>query len=134
MDTNKIRAEQIAGMRRMADWLEAHPTVPLHYGITTTVYVGSLDEARALRMASVGGWRKTVSDYAFTYEQVFTGDEVPAWQSCRYSLNVGKSEDTCTRVQVGTRHVEAVPAVEAHEEPVFEWQCYPTADTDAIAE
>jgi hypothetical protein len=129
MDENEKRVTQIAGMRAMTDWLELHPDVPIPYGVSITLYV-EMDEARKIRAGSVGGWVKSDSDYAFTYRKSFT-PALPNWESCEYILQVAKSEATCKRVQVDTRHVEAQPATEAHDEPVFKWVCGPDAETDA---
>jgi hypothetical protein len=121
----EIRAAKIAGLRAMADWLEANPAATMGFSSEVSLWV-DLAEAREIRKAAPGGWSKGDRDFAVAYSQVFTPD-LPEYHQIAYRLYVSKSE-TCEQVQVGTEHVEAV---EAHDKPVFEWRCGPAADDPA---
>jgi hypothetical protein len=113
------RSTLIARLHALASWLEANPDVPVSpYSDIIVNYFTTLDEARAVREAAPGGWRKQTSpaDNYITYEHGET-DGTGKWKVF-YALHVAKSgSDTCERVQVGTKHVEE------HDEPVFEWKC-----------
>lgn len=105
----------------MASWLEAHPEVPLNPYIPISIdqFANTEEEAREIRAAAPGGWRKDgnqTSDWV-SYEH---GDDDSRWE-VTYRLNVNKEATACERVQVGTRHVEE------HDEPVYEWKCAPDA-------
>jgi hypothetical protein len=110
----------IRRLHDMADWLEANPgvTVSPYAEVTISHFAADMDDARAIREAAPGGWRKQTSptDNYISYEH---GDHDPASNRWRvaYCVHVAKSSATCERVQVGTRHVEE------HDEPVFEWKC-----------
>lgn len=114
------RARLIANLRELADLLELAPELPAPYSMHATVYLSSEAAARRARRR-VRGWRKhnTRESYYVTYEKVIGGGSEYGRGAVTLSLEVSKGE-TCQRVQVGTRHVEAVPA---HEEPVYEWDC-----------
>lgn len=122
---NITREEQIAGIRRLADALEANSE-----GRIPTIYIvlyAEMAEARAIRSQMPHGWTKTnhkTSSY-ISYTKQFCNN-ADSWEGVQYVIEVAKTE-TCQRVQVGTKHVEAV---EAHDEPVYEWQCGPETDGD----
>jgi hypothetical protein len=119
----------IARLRAMAQWLEDSPGVPVSEfsPVHVSQWTDSVDDARAVMAAHPGGWSKDTSptDNYITYRH---GDADPAdpnrW-NVLYQLHVRKEAGACERVQVGTRRVEAV---EAHDEPVWEWRCAPAAD------
>jgi hypothetical protein len=115
------RATVITRLRAMADWLEASPAVPLspYITIAITAFASSEDDARAIRAAAPGGWRKdtTPETQWITYCH---GDD-DARNQVVYQLNVNKEATACERVQTGTVHVPA------HDEPVYEWKCGPGA-------
>jgi len=108
----------IARLRGMADWLEAHPEIPLspHVSIGIHQFADSEAHARQVRKAAGGGWVKQASPES-DYVTYVHGDGAP-W-SVKYFLNINKAATSCERVQVGTLHVEA------HDEPVWEWRCGP---------
>jgi hypothetical protein len=104
------RQEAIDKYRKMADWLEAHPDVPVPHGNACSGTWLSLEDARKAMHLS-GSWTKAYSENQVEYEhEVAPGLWFWIW--------VSRSE-VCQRVQVGTKHVEA------HDEPVFEWKCGP---------
>jgi hypothetical protein len=121
------RAEMIAGLRAMADWLEAHPGVAVDRfsPVTMNLFAETEDEARAVRAAAPGGWEKDAKGDYLTYARQFSGEGYRC--VVEYQVHVNK-RSTCERVQVGTRHVEAV---EAHDEPVYEWRCAPPASPES---
>lgn len=126
--TTQTKAQSIAaGLRQLADAIESG-ALPVPYEISPSVFwtlteEGHLDDAvsdttaRAAMAAVPGDWSKG-----------FSGDHVVYRKS--FGPHVGMEicpprEQVCRKVQVGTEHVPAVPA---HEEPVFKWECGP-ADT-----
>lgn len=131
MNKTEIRQNQISALRKMADWLEAHPQVDITYGIQVDFYC-SMADAQAIRASAVGGWHKEISEYSnYTgYVRTFTHPDIPAYKAVSYGLQVAKRE-TCERVQIGTRHVEAQ---EAYDEPVYEWRCEPGEPTDGLSD
>jgi hypothetical protein len=106
-----IRNQQNArALRDVAKWLR---TVSGSYVYVTepVIYAGSQDEAHDLMRRYPGGWSKKRWDNVITYRKAFSED---------ISLNVHVYLTDCERVQVGVTHV---PAVEAHDEPEYEWRC-----------
>jgi len=110
------RARMVSGLRELADTLEQFPGLPVPF-VSATVYTDSLDQARAARRG-IHGWakRNSAGSAYVTYEKMFGQVEL--------GIYVSKS-GACERVQVGTTHVEAV---EAHDEPVYEWRCEPGSE------
>jgi hypothetical protein len=115
----QVRAAKIAGLRAMADWLEANPAATMAYSSEVSTWV-DLAEAREIRKMTPGGWDKSDRDFAVAYSRNFTPG-LPAYHQIAYRLYVSKSE-TCEQVQVGTEHVEA------HDKPIYEWRCGPDGD------
>jgi hypothetical protein len=102
-------------LRGLAGCLDS---LPAELGLTIEVYASTytdnITKARKLRKLMPGGWRKFTSPARayIDYVRDFGG-------GVSMSVNVSKGS-TCERVQVDTTHV---PAVEAHDEPVYEWRC-----------
>ena len=126
MSDNTTRQDKINGIRALADFLEANPDVTLPYNVGINLFV-EMAEARDIRKGTYG-WRKEADGNYFQYIKDFC-PELGKYNNVSLNVYVPKSEDTCKRVQTGTRTVEAV---EAHEEPIYEWVCGP--DADAIPE
>lgn len=105
------RADIIAGMRELLNFLEAHPEIAVmtqHY----IVYV-SADELK--QMARIGGWQKVYEGQFFTLRRHFSGGQ---------KLDIYTNREAiCRKVVTGTRVVPAQPAVEEHTEDVEEWVC-----------
>jgi len=121
MSDTTTRDEYIRNLRAMADFLEAHPALPVPYSTYVTHYAQSLDEARTMRTGS-HGWTKEADGNYISYRRVFGGDEYGR-ASASYEIAISKqNSESCRQVQVGTRHVEE-KIVEAHDEPVYEWVC-----------
>jgi hypothetical protein len=93
------RARMIAGLRELADTLEQFPGLPVPF-VYASLYLDA-GQARAARRG-VHGWvkRNSAGSAYVSYEKAFGPVEL--------SISVSKS-GTCERVQVDTRHVEAVP-------------------------
>lgn len=72
------------------------------------------DDAREAMRGAPGNWEKRINGDRVLYVKSY-GDDV------EFTINVQRT-DQCERVQVGERHVPAVPA---HNEPVYEWRCAP---------
>lgn len=125
MDTNDIRSAKINGLRKMADWLEANSDIPIPRALGGCVFL-DMSEARDIRKTAHGWTKSTTEDY-FQYTLRFAPDN-PEFNGTNYIVYVQKSEQTCRRVQVGTKHVEAI---EAHDVPVYEWQCEPVKNDEA---
>lgn len=121
MSNSKNRAEMIANLRAMADLLEQHENLPVPYSVFLGVYPETMEAARTARKG-IFGWRKEAApSAAFTeYSLSLGGNE---FGSVTYAMSVAKT-DTCKRVQVGTKHVEA------HDIPIYEWDCKPTEDDE----
>jgi hypothetical protein len=129
-DIAKTRRQTIASLRRLAYQLEATaydafptPRVDAVIYFTHTpepdkpfaVRYPTLADIRELRKAIAGGWRKHLYGDTAQFTRTYPGD-------VRLIITAERAEQ-CTRVQVGTRHVEAVAA---HDEPIYEWRCGPS--------
>lgn len=115
------RTAAIASLHKLADFLEAHPSIELPYTMGGSVFV-ELHEARAAMKAAPGGWSKQVTDNYWIYERSMPGNVV-------FSMCVGRAE-YCRKIQIGTEHIEAVPA---HDEPIYKWDCAPVDELDVPA-
>lgn len=121
LQADATRAAIAAGLQDLADFILSLPDDCIPYTINVATFVSEA-EGREIRKLT-HSWRKstsTDSDYT-TYVKNFT-PTLPAYRQVHYSVNVAKDDESsnCTRVQVGTRHVEAT---EAYDEPIYEWQC-----------
>lgn len=110
------RAEIVANLHAMATLFEQNPELPVPYSIYISTWVDDMETARSSRKG-ICGWKKVASPSRANteYNLSIGGNEYGAG-SITYSLSVPKTE-TCKRVQVDTRHIEA------HDEPVYEWVC-----------
>jgi len=114
------------GLREAADWLEAHPEVlkpviSIQF-FPNLAYKDPKKETETL-VRALGNADKRGSTEAYF--------RLRKWLSGGIRLEVAvEREAVCTRVQVGTRHVEetvkpATPkeVIPAHDEPVYKWEC-----------
>lgn len=113
-----IKADQrrlafTAGLRALADFLDAHPEVPFPRYDTINVFLD--DKAQLARIARVGSWEKEYNDSYFSLSRSFGED-------LRLDINTSRSK-VCRKVVVGTRIVPAVEAKPEHEEDVTVWEC-----------
>jgi hypothetical protein len=117
------RQEAIAGLRALADFLDANPDAKLPHNVQAMECVQSAD-ALATRVRDLGGsWEKGTDESYFELTRSF-GPRV-SYQVFATRANV------CERVVVGTEEVEVkeYPAVEPITKTVtrevVEWRCPP---------
>lgn len=112
------RAALIDGLRELADWLAAHPNVPvasyeLAYDHSFDVYVDEKADIVPVLLAT-GQIEKKYRDDDVDLIRRFSG-------GVTYECSIRRSK-VCQKVKVGERTVEAVPE---HVEDVYEWKCEP---------
>lgn len=103
------RQECIAGLRELADFLDAHPEVaaPLYSSLLSRVNT----REDLMAVAQIGGWKKVYEGEYFTLRRTFAG----------VTLDVYTDRTTvCRKVVTGQRVVPARPECT---EDVFEWVC-----------
>jgi hypothetical protein len=108
---NNEREEVIAGMRALADYLEANPAVPCPINRVFDVFVDGKEELNALRRLIGGQFVKRPVGSLFCLRKEFG--------PLGYELNIDR-ELICERVVTGKR---VVPAVPEHEEEIIDWKC-----------
>lgn len=131
--TQEFKDEMIAGLRKMADWLENTPVeMPVPASLVGSVYTGAMHDSRGIRhmmdstigMALIanaaGDVDKEVNSQLFKLVKDFGGGVKVEWVAYR--------EAVCERVVVGTKIVPAEPervvaAVPERTEEVVEWKC-----------
>ena len=114
--------EFVSGLRALADWYESHPEMPvpmytpfnvwvdIHYSDPVEVKALIADFARKLP----GKVSKESNEQTFKVSADFGGG---------ITLGAGALRSVvCTPKQVGTR---IIPATEAREVPIYEWDCDP---------
>lgn len=116
-----------AGLREMADWIEANPSIPLPESKIINYAVDSKEHAEAI--ARSGGKCRKV--YSGDYFNLYKDFGVIELNHFFYRKAV------CERKVVG---VETIPArfveahiIEAHTKEIVEWECIPilAAETEA---
>jgi hypothetical protein len=131
--THEFKAQRIAALRAMADWLEATPEdLPIPAKMESSVYYGMLTDHRgvqhtldsvigmALVTNAAGNVDKEVDTNFFRLVKDFGAGVKIEWVAYRNTV--------CERVVVGTKYVPAEPkqiieAQPAREEDVIEWKC-----------
>lgn len=134
------RVEYIAGLREIADWLEAHPEVPLPYLATTQGGKG-FENALHIYLRSGGNQKAELAAIARAMGKAekVTDDKLDRLNLVRRFagiavIAVADRDEVCERVVTGvetvTRKVKdpkalaAVPEVEVTEEvETYEWRC-----------
>lgn len=106
------RAEFIAGLHELADFLEAHPDLPLPCDQSHNVFMSDKADIAALARAAGGRWEKGADPNYFYLKVKFAGGH-------SYDLNVNR-EKVCRKVVTGTRVQPAKPELEVEE---FHWVC-----------
>lgn len=106
------REDTIKGLREMADFLEAHPAVPVPWFFEHAFVETKAEIVRIAREG--GGWDKAHAGGYFSLRKEFSGGVV-------FSVSVAR-EQVCERVVVGHHIVPAVNLPERVEEDV-EWVC-----------
>jgi hypothetical protein len=131
--THEFKAQRIAALRAMADWLESTPLdLPMSTEVSCPVYSGQIADPRgilhtidsqigmALVANAAGSVDKEVTQYHFKLKKSFGAGVYTEWVAYR--------ETVCERVVLGTKYVPAEPekviaAQPAREEDVIEWKC-----------
>lgn len=135
MTETKTNAQIMAERHRlMADWLDAHPDVPvdLEYVMHSILHLDSdaKEQARAVIRAVGKAEKNYYGDYFEVAVQIAEG--------VRFEWNA-KRQNVCTARQVGERTIvhEAEPAKPKRTEvvPVYEYDCEPllAPDSEAVA-
>jgi len=106
------RAAYVNGLRQLADFVEAHPELPVPFAGGHNVFVGTKAELATFARLPGVRWDKSVDPNYFYIRHTFDGGH-------SYDINVQR-EQVCRKVVTGTR---LVPAEPAHEVDVFEWVC-----------
>jgi len=130
--TREKRASMASGLRDLANDIEAG--LPLPYAFSVQIWWayeldGSLGShasehvAREAMDCAPGAWSKYNGGEHVIYTKRY-GDHV------RYEVNVNRDTmTTCEKVITGYR---TVPATKAHTEPIYEWKCQSTDDTEEV--
>lgn len=129
------RAAYTAGLRQLADWLDANPEIELPWTGRYEVFQLGVwlrkDELAAIARALPGKVEKVADDASkvLRIQGQFAGLNVEAY--------AGRTE-VCERIVTGTETV-TVPAVEAkpektEEREVVEWRCHPLLADELAAE
>lgn len=106
------RVDIIAGLRAMADFFEAHPTVPVPYSVQADVFVDTKEDMAVIARAS--GWTKEYRETWFSLEKFFAPDD-----AVRLEVNIERDK-VCRRVVTGKKWVPTTPG---HEIEEVEWVC-----------
>jgi len=109
MTTNVEYAE---GLRNLAGWIEAHPSIPLPEPMLSVWSANTKDDAVAC-LRALGNAKKQYEEQLF----YISGEFGPLTLRFVFERNA-----VCTRKVVGTKRVEAV-FHPAHEEEIVEWDC-----------
>lgn len=108
------RRQLTDGLRALADFLDAHPAVPMPYYNTLTAFVDSLDEIA--KAARCGSWEKNYVTDHFLLTKPF-GNHL--------TLQIATDrKNVCERVVTGTKTLPAQPEREVE---VAEWRCKDTS-------
>jgi|SRR5215831_19492228 len=119
------REEIIAGLREMADWLEATPEAPVSSWMAPMVWCPSPSKESLVALAkAAGGISKKYQNNTFELRKDFAGGV--------FYLADTRRENVCTKRVVGTKKVEVqdpqllaeVPKIEVDED-IVEWDCHP---------
>jgi len=106
------RAAFVKGLRELAAFLEAHPTLPLPVAPSLNAFVYTKEAMAAIARTPGVRWEKHAAGDFFALRVNFSGEHY-------YDVNVSRSE-VCRKVITGTRFV---PAQEARQEEITEWVC-----------
>ena len=107
--------EYVAGLRALADWIEANPEQPLSETILSVWCQRDTKEAAAAVMRAFGSCEKEYGDSCFYLKKAF-GPITLRFVFLRAAV--------CTRRVVGTKHVPAQFYPEREEE-IVKWDCHP---------
>ncbi len=114
--TDSTRDAYIAGLRALADFLEAEPGVPVSANDTLNVFTDKAGVTAAAR--AKGGWRKEYGSAHFWLTRSFG--------PIAFEVNASRNS-VCRKVSTGTRVIPAQPAQPERTEEVFDWICDETS-------
>lgn len=106
---------QAKAMRTLASFIGGMSEATF-YSNSLYGYVSDEDSIRALMARSPGGWEKDVQAGCIYYTKHLDNDAY---------IIFSVSRPECKQVQTGTKRVEA------HDEPVYEWQCPEDNNSDS---
>ena len=124
MNSEERSKEYASGLRQLADWIEAHPSIDPPDGILNVCSLNTKEEAAAC-LKALAPCKKEYQETMFKLIREFG----PI--SLRF---IFYRAAVCTKKVVGTRHIEAytkaaemIPAqhFDAHDEEIVEWECGP---------
>lgn len=127
-DNEKLAGEQAAGLRALADLIEANPELNAHVDRIYGFHPKSAEAQAAIARAGLRHGAKVEKDVWEKQHNI-----VLKWGPVHVHA-LADREDVCERVQVGEETVTStvpdptvvVPTVEVTETvPVYEWQCRP---------
>lgn len=99
----------VAGLRQLADFIEAHPALPVPYGTNLNVFTEDKTELAALARVGNVRWEKHANGEYFYLKAHFAGGH-------SYEININRAK-VCRKVVLGS-HVEPAKVVED-----VEWIC-----------
>ncbi len=115
------RAEFIAGLYELADWFYSHAECPIPCQCQVDIFAHSKEQFLEMRRQAGCTEKATVGDWMI-FRKKFSG-------GVRIDINISK-ENTCRRIKIGERTVEAkpartveLPAEPEHVEEIYEWRC-----------
>lgn len=113
------RADYIADLRQIADWLEQHPNVPLPNTMALNCLMMRREDFGPASRGS-GPWEKAATESFFVLRHKF---QVMSVDLYAYRGKV------CERVVVGKK---VIPAQPEREEDIVEWHCPESILADSI--
>jgi hypothetical protein len=112
LSVDATRASYIAGLRQLADFLEAHPDLPAPFGSNHNVFVETKEALAVIVREPAVRWEKHASDSYFHLRVPFAGGHAYAVFTDRGAV--------CRKVVTGQRTIPAQPAQEVE---TYIWEC-----------
>ena len=113
------RAQFVSALRELADFIEAHPSLPVPFtSMQANVFVSTKTQLAELARTPGVFWEKTVDNNYFWLRKRF-GQLRDNGYGASYDVNISRSE-VCRKIVKGTR---IVPAQPEHEVEEVEWVC-----------
>ena len=109
-DALNITQERAAGLRAMADFLEARPDIEAPGCLTLNLFAHTREELTAI--VRNGTWTKSYNDDYMWVRKDFGG-------GITLEINIARAQ-VCRRVVIGTK---VIPAKPEHHVDVVEWIC-----------
>lgn len=106
------RRAYVTGLRALADFIEAHPALPLPYAGSANAYAADKAELQTIAREPGVKWEKAADANFFYLKTRFVGGH-------SYDVNVDRPA-VCRKVVTGTRVIPAKPEETVDE---FHWIC-----------